>query len=95
MPFMEQFPGGEVLHYDFTWLRCLSPGSGTLSHCDADREEFWFCSELFGPEYDYARTFFDSTGLLREETDRFAEACKLVDMAKSCFAKAQETVAMA
>ncbi len=63
---------------------------------NADREEFWFCSELLGPEYDYARTFFDSsTGLLREETDRFAEACKLVDMAKSCFANAQETVAMA
>lgn len=34
MRFMEQFLGGEVLHYDFTWLRCLSPGPGTPSHCD-------------------------------------------------------------
>ena len=34
MRFMEQFLDGEVLHYDFTWLRCLSPGPGTPSHCD-------------------------------------------------------------
>lgn len=57
-------------------------------------EEFWFCSELLGPEYAYARTFFDSVGSLREETDRFTEACKLVDLARSCFTKAHEIAAM-
>jgi len=28
------FLGGEVRHFDFTWLRCISPGLGTPSHCD-------------------------------------------------------------
>ena len=26
--------GGEVKHYDFTWLRIVRPGKGTTSHCD-------------------------------------------------------------
>ena len=26
--------GGEVKHYDFTWLRVVRPGKGTASHCD-------------------------------------------------------------
>ncbi|HET7768550.1 MAG TPA: phytanoyl-CoA dioxygenase family protein [Chloroflexota bacterium] len=26
--------GGEVKHYDFTWLRIVRPGKGTASHCD-------------------------------------------------------------
>lgn len=28
------FLNGDVRHYDFTWLRCISPGLGTPSHCD-------------------------------------------------------------
>ena len=34
MSFFSSFLGGEVLHFDFTWLRCISPGLGTPSHCD-------------------------------------------------------------
>jgi len=34
MQMFEQFLGGPVLHFDFTWLRCLSPGLGTPPHCD-------------------------------------------------------------
>src|ERR1035437_1124702 len=34
MQFFARFLGGEVLHYDFTWLRCLTKGPGTASHCD-------------------------------------------------------------
>jgi len=34
MQFFATFLGGEVRHFDFTWLRCLSPGPGTPSHCD-------------------------------------------------------------
>ncbi len=34
MQFFSSFLGGEVRHFDFTWLRCLSPGPGTPSHCD-------------------------------------------------------------
>jgi len=26
--------GGEAMHYEFTWLRIISPGKGTFPHCD-------------------------------------------------------------
>ena len=26
--------GGEVLHFDYTWMRAVSPGNGTNPHCD-------------------------------------------------------------
>ena len=34
MSFFRGFLGGAVRHFDFTWLRCISPGPGTPSHCD-------------------------------------------------------------
>ncbi len=34
MSFFHRFLGGAVRHFDFTWLRCISPGPGTPSHCD-------------------------------------------------------------
>lgn len=34
MRFFSSFLGGEVRHFDFTWLRCISPGPATPSHCD-------------------------------------------------------------
>lgn len=34
MEFYECFFGEPVRHYDFTWLRAMSPGRGTGSHCD-------------------------------------------------------------
>lgn len=34
MRFFSSFLGGDILHFDFTWLRCISPGLGTPSHCD-------------------------------------------------------------
>lgn len=33
--FYENFLGGPVLHFDFTWLRTVNPGKGTPSHCDS------------------------------------------------------------
>ena len=33
--FFEQFLGGEVRHFDFTWLRALPPGHGTPPHGDS------------------------------------------------------------
>ena len=32
--FFRNFLGGPTRHFDFTWLRCISPGRGTPSHCD-------------------------------------------------------------
>ncbi len=34
MSFFHHFLGGDVKHFDFTWLRCVSHGLGTPSHCD-------------------------------------------------------------
>jgi len=34
MQFFGRFLGGAVRHFDFTWLRCITPGPGTPSHCD-------------------------------------------------------------
>ena len=35
MRFFATFLKGAILHFDFTWLRCISPGNnGTPSHCD-------------------------------------------------------------
>ena len=34
MEFYDRFLGGEATHYDFTWLRVVSPGGGTQPHCD-------------------------------------------------------------
>jgi hypothetical protein len=35
MRFFSAFLGGDILHFDFTWLRCISPGmTATPSHCD-------------------------------------------------------------
>ena len=33
--FFERFLGGEVLHFDFIWLRSVSPGRGTAPHGDS------------------------------------------------------------
>ncbi len=34
MEFFARFLGGEVRHFDYTWLRAISRGAGTHSHCD-------------------------------------------------------------
>jgi len=35
MDFFHTFLGGPVRHFDFTWLRAISPGKGTVSHMDS------------------------------------------------------------
>jgi hypothetical protein len=35
MDFFRIFLEGEVLHYDYTWLRAIAPGRGTYPHCDS------------------------------------------------------------
>jgi hypothetical protein len=34
MEFFEFFLGGDIQHYDYTWLRAVAPGRGTYPHCD-------------------------------------------------------------
>jgi hypothetical protein len=35
MRFYERFLGGDVLHFDYTWLRVVAPGKGTAPHGDS------------------------------------------------------------
>lgn len=32
--FFQAFLGGQVRHFDYTWLRAVAPGRGTYAHCD-------------------------------------------------------------
>jgi Phytanoyl-CoA dioxygenase (PhyH) len=34
MAIFERLLGGSVRHYDFTWMRAVTPGGGTAPHCD-------------------------------------------------------------
>ena len=34
MTFFQAFLGGQVRHFDFTWLRCVAPKAGTPPHAD-------------------------------------------------------------
>ncbi len=34
MAIFERLLGGPVLHYDFTWMRAVTPGGSTAPHCD-------------------------------------------------------------
>ncbi len=34
MAFYQRLLGGEVRHFDYTWMRAVTPGSGTAPHCD-------------------------------------------------------------
>jgi hypothetical protein len=55
---------------------------------DDDRSpqaDLWFCPELLGPAYDYARLFREGGGEVREETDRWQQAAALVAIACECF----------
>ena len=62
---------------------------GFLSSPHEAGTELWFCPELLGPTYNYARQFRDNAGELREETDRWQEAQALVAIAHDCFVSAR------
>ena len=34
MAFYSRLLGGKVRHFDFTWMRAVTPGNGTAPHCD-------------------------------------------------------------
>ncbi len=63
------------------FLRAASPGDVLI-----------FAPELLSGRYYYARMFPDAEGKLIEETDRYAQALLLKDLARDCFAEAARTV---
>ncbi len=50
-------------------------------------QDLWFCPELLGTTFNYARQFRDDTGALREETDRWQQAQLLAKIARECFSE--------
>ena len=52
-----------------------------------------FCPELLSGAYYYARRFFDASGALVEESDRYREALAYLDIARACFAAARARLA--
>ena len=51
-----------------------------------------FAPELLGGQHSYARRFPDGAGELVEETDRYAQALVLRELARDCFAAAQQSL---
>lgn len=49
------------------------------------------CPELLSRRYYYARTFADAAGVMREESDRYAEALTYARIGRECFAAAAGT----
>lgn len=62
------------------FLRSAKPG-----------DELIFAPELLSSEHFYARVFPDAQGTPREESDRYAQALLLQQIARECFAEAQTT----
>ena len=71
-------------HFKQMWIRAmagfkLSAGPGSV---------LIFTPELLPPGIDYARVFRDSRVIVREETDRYAQALLYKDIARTCFSVA-------
>jgi hypothetical protein len=67
------------------WIRAMT---GFLQHAGPG-DALVFAPELLTGRFYYARMFPDATGRLKEESDRYAQACLLQQLARECFAEAQ------
>lgn len=75
-----------VDHYKRMWRACFE---GFLAAAQPD-DHFAVHPELLPPRTGYPRMIPGRDGALREESDRWAEARFLIDVARHCFAEAQE-----
>jgi hypothetical protein len=71
-------------HFQEMWTRAMSGFIRNAKRGDV----LIFAPELLAGTYYYARKFPDSTGNLKEESDRYAEAMRYATMARRCFAAA-------
>ena len=77
-----------LLAFRQTWTQVMRSFLSSDHDEDAAKAELWFCPELLGTTYYYARQFRNAAGDLCEETDRWREAQALVEIAKDCFSRA-------
>lgn len=81
LPFVEHF--SQMWTAAFRgFLRTAEPG-----------ESVWFAPELLAPRIFYARTFPDTSGRAREESDRWQQSLILVRISERCFAQAAQLAA--
>lgn len=77
-----QVTGSDYLdHFTQLWTRAMS---GFKQHAGPG-DVLIFAPELLTARFDYARKFPDTTGQLREESDRYAQALLYQKLAKHCF----------
>ncbi len=74
-------------HFKELWIRAMA---GFLRNADKG-DVLIFAPELLSGRSYYARKFPDSSGRLREECDRYAQAILLKDLARFCFDQASRT----
>lgn len=74
-------------HFRQLWSRAMR---GFLSSAQKG-DVLIFAPELLAGTYYYARKFPDSTGRLVEESDRYAQALLYRDLARACFAEAEQS----
>lgn len=73
-------------HFKQLWTRAMR---GFLSIAQRG-DVLIFAPELLAGAYYYARKFPDATGHLKEESDRYAQALLYRDLARACFAEAEQ-----
>lgn len=71
-------------HFRMLWQRAMR---GFKDHASAG-DVLIFAPELLKSDIYYARVYHEPSGALREETDRYAEALLLRDIARDCWALA-------
>ena len=76
-------------HYRDMWTRAMA---GFIRHASAG-DVLIFAPELLSGAYYYARLFPDADGQLVEESDRYAEALLLAQVARECMAAARAQAA--
>ncbi|MEO8376976.1 MAG: hypothetical protein ABI579_04835 [Candidatus Sumerlaeota bacterium] len=76
--------GANVNHFREIWTRVFN----AFFNRAEDADVFIFTPELLRPGINYARTFRDRDGVMREESDRWEEALKLCAIARECFEEA-------
>jgi sugar phosphate isomerase/epimerase len=74
-----------VAHFRELWRACFRGFLGSAQPGDT----ICFTPELLAPEIYYARTFPDTSGVLREESSRWGQSLVLKRIAEECFAEAK------
>lgn len=74
-------------HFKEMWTRAMM---GFLQNA-IKGDVLIFAPELLAGTYYYARKFPDASGLLKEESDRYAQAILLTELAHACFRQAGST----